>query len=142
MTLRVSVFQKRFLSIDWLLLAATVPILFAGLVTMNSFTGESTLFNKQIAWIAIAFIVMFLASFMDFRFLRRTPILVGLFFGSCLMLMLLLFVANVTRGSQSWFDLGLFSLEPSDPIKLVLVLILAKYFSRRHIEIEHIDRKS
>ena len=138
MTLRVSVFQKRFLSIDWLLLAATVPILFAGLVTMNSFTGESTLFNKQIAWIAIAFIVMFLASFMDFRFLRRTPILVGLFFGSCLMLMLLLFVANVTRGSQSWFDLGLFSLEPSDPIKLVLVLILAKYFSRRHIEIAHI----
>lgn len=138
MTSAARVFRKDFLALDWFLLAAVLPILLAGLVTMNSFTGESALFNKQIAWIAIAFLAMFLASFIDFRFLRRTSILVGLFFGSCLLLSLLLFVGNFTRGSQSWFDLGLFSLEPSDPIKLVLLLILAKYFSRRHIEIAHI----
>ena len=45
---------------------------------------------------------------------------------------------KVVKGAQSWFHLGFFSVEPSDPIKLVLILILAKYFYRRHIEIANI----
>ncbi|MDO8590835.1 MAG: rod shape-determining protein RodA [bacterium] len=123
---------------DWIMVAALLPILGAGLVTMNSFTGESVLFSKQIAWISIGFILFFLLSFFDFRFLRRTPVLVWLFLLSVLTLIILLAVVQTTKGAQSWFNFGIFSLEPADPIKLVLIAILAKYFSRRHIEIAHI----
>jgi len=35
-------------------------------------------------------------------------------------------------GAQSRFDLGFFSLQPADPAKLILILVLAKYFSKRH----------
>jgi rod shape determining protein RodA len=35
-------------------------------------------------------------------------------------------------GAQSRFDFGFFSLQPSDPAKLVLIAVLAKYFSKRH----------
>src|SRR5574343_36646 len=121
--------------IDWILLLATLPLLGAGLVTMNSFVGDGSYFNKQLTWICISLIVFFVLSNIDFRFLRKTWVSVVLFAGSCSSLVLLFFVAKVTKGAISWFNLGLLSFQPSDPIKLVVIIILAKYFSRRHIEI-------
>jgi rod shape determining protein RodA len=51
---------------------------------------------------------------------------------------MLFVLGKVTNGAQSWFDFGGFSFQPVDMVKLVLVLVLAKYFSRRHVEIAHI----
>jgi rod shape determining protein RodA len=50
----------------------------------------------------------------------------------------LLVFGKSIRGASSWFSFPFFSIEPSEPTKLILILILAKYFSRRHIEIAHI----
>lgn len=130
--------RKSFLALDWILVSSIVPILGAGLVTMNSFVGESSLFDRQVLWIGISFLCFFLFSFFDWRFLRRTDVLVGLFIASAASLVLLLLVAPATKGAQSWFSFGGVSFEPADPIKLVLIAILAKYFSRRHIEIANI----
>ena len=123
------------LSIDWMLLGAVIPILLAGLFTMNSFTGQSPIFNRQLTWIAISLIVFFVCSFIDFRFLRRTGVLVALFGASCVLLATVLVFARSVKGAQSWFNFGNVSFQPSDPVNIVLILILAKYFSRRHIEI-------
>ena len=130
--------RKSFLALDWVLVSAIVPILGAGLVTMNSFVGQSFLFDKQVLWIGISFICFFVFSFFDWRFLRRTDILVGLFVMSAIFLILLFLIAPSTKGAQSWFKFGDVSFEPADLIKLILIAILAKYFSRRHIEIAHI----
>ncbi len=127
--------------VDWLLVFFVVPILLAGLFTMKSFTpGESTVnfFDKQITWIALSLVVFFVFSLVDFRFLRRTDILVTLFLASSILLVILLVVGGAVRGAQSWFSFDLFSFQPGDVMKLVLVLILAKYFSRRHVEIRNI----
>ena len=61
-----------------------------------------------------------------------------LFLVSAGLLALLFILGSVTKGAISRFDIGLFFIQPSDPAKLVLVILLAKYFSRRHIEIAHI----
>ena len=124
--------------IDWILFLSTLPLLSAGLVTMNSFTGDSLYFYKQLAWIAVCLIIFFLLSFVDFRFLRKTWVSVTLFISSCSVLVLLFIVGKVVKGAVSWFNFGLLSFQPSDPIKLVIIIILAKYFSRRHIEIANI----
>jgi rod shape determining protein RodA len=47
----------------------------------------------------------------------------------------LFLAARAVKGAQSWIHFGFFSFEPSDAAKLLLVFMLAKYFSRRHIEI-------
>ena len=125
-------------NIDWILFGATLPLLGAGLVTMNSFTGDGQYLPRQLMWIAVSFVVFFVCSCIDFRFLRKTWVSVLLFVGSCSILALLFAVGHVSRGAASWFNLGAFSLQPSDPIKLFLVIILAKYFSRRHIEIANV----
>ncbi len=124
--------------VDWILLFSVLPIVGAGLVTMSSFGGESSFFARQLTWTGVSIVAFFVFSFVDFRFLRRTGVLVSIFLVAVGLLAVLLATGEVTRGTQSWFTIGSFSIEPVDPIKLVLILILAKYFSRRHIEIANI----
>lgn len=124
--------------IDWILFLAVLPLLGAGLITMNSFTGDGNFFLKQFIWIIISISLFFGLSFVDFRFLRRTWVSVALFIFSCGLLVILFSIGQVTKGAISWFHIGGLSFQPSDPIKLVIIIILAKYFSRRHIEIANI----
>jgi rod shape determining protein RodA len=126
-------------NIDWILVGALVPLVLAGLVTMNSLTSaQGGLFLKQLFWVIVSFAIFFAFSFIDFRFLRRTDVLASLYGFSCLVLILLIFVGTAKHGAKSWFDFGPLSFQPTDPIKIVLICVLAKYFSRRHIEIANI----
>jgi len=50
----------------------------------------------------------------------------------------MLILSHAIKGARSWLSFGAFSLQPSDPVKILVVLILAKYFSRRHIEIARV----
>ncbi len=127
-------------SIDWLLVGSAVFVTFAGILTMNSFTAEEVgegFFYRQIIWLCVALVVFFVASRIDWRFLRRTEVVAALFFATCGIL-LMLFAVPPTNGARSWFNLGLFAFQPVDYVKIVLILLLSKYFSRRHIEIANI----
>ncbi|MFH1473051.1 MAG: rod shape-determining protein RodA [bacterium] len=126
------------MKIDWYLFVPAILISLAGLVTMNSFTGENYFFLRQSVWILVSVVVFFIFSTIDWRFLRRTRVLVPIFIIMIGLLGLLFSLAQVTRGVQSWFQFGSLAFQPSDIAKIVTILILAKYFSRRHIEIRNL----
>lgn len=130
--------KLRSIQVDWLLFLFLLPVLGAGLLTMKSFTEATPFFSHQLIWIGISFLIFFSFSFIDFRFLKRTDVLVSLFLFFSLMLLALHVVGHVSNGARSWFSFGGFSFEPSDVMKLVVILMLAKYFSRRHVEIRNI----
>lgn len=133
--------EKALKRIDWMLVFFILPLVLAGLFTMKSFApveGASSFFSKQLIWVAISFGIFFSFSFIDFRFLKRTEVLVALFLFFCFILTLLFIIGKISHGAQSWFNLGFFSFQPVDMVKLLLVLLLAKYFSRRHVEIKDI----
>ena len=140
------VFLKNlFRNIDWALFFSVFLVACAGLVTMNSFlsAGEtgavtSKFFERQSVWLAVSVTAFFVASAVDWSFLKNTRIIVALFILSVTTLFLLFIVGSVWKGAQSWFSFGAFTLQPIDPIKLVVILLFAKYFSRRHMEIAHI----
>lgn len=121
--------------IDWILFVAIIPLLGAGLLAMSSFIGDNYFFTRQLVWIAISLAIFFIFSRINWRFLKRTDILVMLFGSAVFILFLLFILGYISNGAQSWFRFGSFSFQPSDPVKILVVLILAKYFSRRHIEI-------
>jgi len=129
---------KRFFNIDWILFGATLPLLGAGLITMNSFGTTSSYFDRQFIWIIVSIIIFFILSNIDFRFLHRTWVVTSLFAAGATLLIALSVFGYVAKGAQSWFDLGLFSLQPAEFVKIILIILLAKYFSRRHIEIAYI----
>jgi len=124
--------------LDWVLFFSILPLLGAGLITMNAFVGNNYFFDKQLISIGITLAIFFILSLVDFRFLRRTSVIVALFLVSFGVLLILFVLGHTAKGAQSWFKFGSFALEPGDPIKLVVILLLAKYFSRRHIEIANI----
>lgn len=117
---------------DIYLVGATLILTAIGLVTMYSYQGNNLYFNHQIIWICVALFLMFLALIPDYRFLRtgNTTFFLYLFF--LFLLLLVMAIGTVTLGAKSRFDFGFFSLQPSDPAKLVLIAVLAKYFSKRH----------
>jgi rod shape determining protein RodA len=124
--------------IDWWLFGATIPLLLAGLMTMFSFTGDNYFASHQFIWILVSVTVFFAVSFVDMRFLRSTWVSVFIFATSFALLGGLFILGTVSNGARSWFDFGGFSFQPSDFAKLAIIIILAKYFSRRHIEIANV----
>jgi rod shape determining protein RodA len=124
--------------IDWFIFLPALFIAIAGMVTMNSFTDANSLFVRQGIFLIISIIAFFVFHHIDFRFLRRTNSVVLIYIFSLILLVLVLFIGNTSKGAQSWISFGPFSLQPSDPAKLALIILLAKYFSRRHVEIAHV----
>lgn len=133
-TLIREVFSRK-ASIDWVLLLASSAIVFFGLVTMNAFTGENLFFEKQLISFTVAIGAFFLATQVDTDMFKRTNVLVTLFVIISVLLVILFGIGHTAKGAQSWFKVGLFAFQPADAMKLLLVLMLAKYFSRRHVEI-------
>ncbi len=127
-----------FKDVDWVLISCVFLLSLAGLVSMNSFVSTSNYFERQMIWLAVSLFVFFAASTINWSFLKNTKVITILFGLSVATLSLLFVVGSVFKGAQSWFSLGAFALQPVDPIKLVVILILAKYFSRRHMEIANI----
>ena len=121
-----------FQSFDVILFGTVVILTSLGLATMYSYQGDNGYFNRQLFWIGAALVAFFLALLPDYRFFRAGNTAFFFYVGIVLALILVLFVGEITLGAQSRFDLGFFSLQPSDPAKLILIIVLAKYFSKRH----------
>lgn len=121
-----------FAGFDPWLFGAALALSLIGLITMYTFQGDNGYFERQIWWICLSVMVFMVAMIPDYRFLRGGNITFYFYVLTVFSLVLVLFIGEVTLGAQSRFDLGFFSLQPSDPAKLVLIAVLAKYFSKRH----------
>jgi rod shape determining protein RodA len=124
--------------IDWFLFLAAFAISLLGLATMRplSLDGEA-FFDRQLIWIGVSIVVFFVASLPSYTFLRRTPIVAALYGATIFVLLLVFVLGSIAMGAQQRFDLGFFVLQPSEIAKVVLIIVLAKYFARRHVEISH-----
>ena len=134
---RVQQFTRR---ADWPLLATTLMLVAIGLVAVWSFSPPSAnLFWRQLLWALLGIAAFFAFSSIDYRIFRNHgALLLGLYGAMVVLLVALLFFAPATRGVRAWFQIGSAGIQPVELVKLVLVLVLAKYFSRRHVEIARI----
>jgi rod shape determining protein RodA len=134
----LSLVKKKTSSVDWIAFFCAFALTALGLLTMNSFTGGDPLFVRQVAWLGIGTLVFFGASQIDWRFLRRSGVAAAVFGILILPLVFLLGLGEAVKGARSWISLGSLGIEPIEFAKLALIILLAKYFSRRHIEIHNI----
>jgi rod shape determining protein RodA len=125
-------------AIDWYAFGAALALSLLGLVTMNSFVPGDPFFVRQAVWIGISIAVYWAASFVDWRFLRRGSVAAWIYGVLIVPLMLLLALGTAVKGAKSWLSFGSLGIQPIELAKLALIITLAKYFSRRHIEIRNI----
>ncbi len=130
--------MAKLFKIDWLLFFSAFFISLIGLVTMGSFGDSTNYFYRQIIWLVISSSLFFILSNFDYRLLKKTSLVVTLFLASVGILMALFVIGHVSKGAQSWLDFGSVSFQPAEAIKLVVIILLAKYFSKRHIEIANV----
>ena len=105
----------------------------------TSFAYNPSFFYKQLAFIIAGFFLLLIFAFFDYRFFRNHPrLLIALYVFSTLLLVGVLIFGREIRGATSWFTIGSFSFEPAELAKLIMILILAQYFSLRHIELYRI----
>ncbi len=127
-------------NLDWALMASIGVLLLLGLLEIYSLSpslaGGFLFFKKQLAIILIGIFFMGTFAFLDYRFLKdRVWIIIFLFLVSIGLLGALFVWGKVIGGSRSWFRVGIFSIEPVEIVKISLILMLAKFFASRHIEI-------
>ena len=125
---------------DWLLIGVVLVLVQIGLIAVWSFSPPlSHVFEKQILWVVVGLAAFLGFSLLDYRVFRNHGLfLVALYAIVVCVLGGLLVAGPVTRGVRAWLNVGGAGIQPVEVAKLVLVLVLAKYFSRRHIEISRI----
>jgi len=120
---------------DWTLLAPAVALSLLGILTMSTFGVGASLAPRQLLWLVLATALYFALASFDMSFIRRTPVVMTLYGVSLLLLAGLLLFAHPVLGARAWFSLGPISFQPADLAKFALIALLAKYLSRRHVEI-------
>ena len=134
---------RHFKKLDWILIVSALLLVGIGLLSLYSSSlgrGDFLNFQKQLIFLRIGFFLMILFSFFDWRILRNDPYLILiLYFLCCLGLLGLFFFAPEIRGVKSWYRLGPISIDPIEPTKIVLIVLLAKFFSMRHTELYRIS---
>ncbi len=93
------------------------------------------IFIRSIVYSVSSILLMFgLASLFDFNKLKDNKIFVfGLYFIS-LGLLLYPLMFEPIKGSRRWIETGLFTLQPSEFMKIALIFLYAKFFSKRYFE--------
>ena len=129
-------------NLDWILIISTILLVGIGLLSIySSSLGRDDLsnFKKQFIFFGIGLSLMFFLSFFDWRIFRENSYLILILYLLCVAgLAGLFFFAPEIRGVKSWYKLGPVSIDPIEFTKIILIIILAKYFSTRHIEMYRI----
>ncbi len=90
---------------------------------------------KQIIFLFLGLSFMFLTSFLDWRiFKENSYIILLLYFLFLLLLIGLFFFAPEIKGARRWYKIWDLSFDPLEVGKIILIILLAKYFSMRHVE--------
>lgn len=124
---------NRLKKMDWMML--TILGLFMAISTMliRSATYDNPLYEgsdiKTLIFYALGFGVVIFATLIDYRLILKTWYVwygIGL-----ILLVLLLVLVGKTNGARGWFNLGVFSFQPAEVIKLFLIIAVAAILGRR-----------
>ena len=138
--------KSLFANIDWSLALLYLLMLFFGWLNIyaaNYGEGSHNLISmsaepgKQLFWIGTSFIWILLILILDGKFYTTFSYLIY-----AIMITLLigvLFVGKEIGGARSWFDIGNFSMQPSEFAKVSTLLALSKYLSQLNVNLKKLS---
>ncbi len=120
----------------WLLGAVGIMVIFGITMIRSTIAGnigvaDST--SRQLIFALAGFLVIFIVSIVDYHL--WSSINRPLYLGTIAVLFLLNIVAQALFGSSRWFQVGLIFIQPSELAKIVIILVMADFFSRNRDKI-------
>ena len=127
-------FFQKFKNFDFILLTCILLLGLISTLSMYSTDGGEILFHSKshISKFLIFFVMMIFLSFFNIKFWH--------YFGYLFYFVVLLFLIWASlygvkaSGSQRWINLYFINLQPSELMKIFIILCLAKYFHRMKLE--------
>ncbi|SET68249.1 rod shape-determining protein RodA [Oceanobacillus limi] len=123
---------------DYVLLFVLGCLLIYSLIAVYSGSGQYVqedpyfFVKRQLFWYVIGFIIMMCTAYFDYQLLERVALY--LYIMGVTMLLTVHFFGVTKNGSTRWIDLGFFDLQPSEFIKIFLILHLAVLLKRIGVE--------
>ncbi len=119
-------------SFDWCLCGIILALTSIGILTIYSVTAEGTgnpfpIYWKQAIWVGVGAVAFLMVSRIDYHKLARWSYLLYGF--ALLLLMIVLFSGKSSHGAQRWIALGPLAFQPSEFVKIPILLVLAVYYS-------------
>lgn len=127
--------RRVFAHLDWILIGSALCLALLGVAMIYSTGGVAApswrkmIYVKQMLWIVFGFLGLLLALGINWGTLVRFSYPV---FGLALFCLLLVALVGKTGlGARRWISLGPISFQPSELMKIALILALAKYLGNR-----------
>jgi len=120
----------RFRDFDWVLLGLVLLICALGVLEIYSATLNTKfegIHVKQMYWILAGVMLLFAASMVSYHALIELAPWMYVF--SIASLLAVLLVGKKYLGARRWIDFHFFHFQPSEWVKLILIIAMAKYFS-------------
>ncbi|WP_075504543.1 rod shape-determining protein RodA [Candidatus Pelagibacter communis] len=129
----ITLFQK-IKNLDYILLISVILLSVLSVFVMYSTDGGEILFHTKNHFVKLAvfFPLMIFVAFFNIKFWHNFSYII--YFIVILLLIYVSFFGLKSSGSQRWMDLYLFVLQPSELMKIAIIMCLAKYFHRIKIE--------
>jgi len=129
----ITLFQK-IKNLDYILLISVILLSVLSVFVMYSTDGGEILFHTKNHFVKLAvfFPLMIFVAFFNIKFWHNFSYIIYLIV--ILLLIYVSFFGIKSSGSQRWMDLYLFVLQPSELMKVAIIMCLAKYFHRIKIE--------
>ncbi|PLX81827.1 MAG: rod shape-determining protein RodA [Desulfuromonas sp.] len=127
-------FDRRLIThFDWTLLFAVLIIAGIGVLNLYSATASwdmaTPYYLKQLSWMGAGLLVALAVCTVDYRHLEH---LAFFFYGVAVALLLyVILFGKTSMGATRWINLGFFNLQPSEVMKIVMIITLGRYFSRK-----------
>ena len=121
--------RNEYTNIEWGLLIVAIILSIIGVIALFSATQETGYdeFKKQIIWLVISLVIMVIVTLINYETLvKLSPI----FYGISIILLIAVLFTKPINGATSWFDIGGFSLQPSEFAKVAVILFLAFIISK------------
>ncbi len=127
-------FRDKLLSIDYVLVLSILILGIVSMFAMYSTDGGQFKYHTEshILRFLIFFTMFFILSFIQIRFWHNTSYLI--YFTFLFLLIGVKYFGLTSSGSQRWLNFYFMNLQPSELMKIGLILFLAKYYHRVPIE--------
>ncbi|MBW1993961.1 MAG: rod shape-determining protein RodA, partial [Deltaproteobacteria bacterium] len=119
---------------DWGLFGLTLLLGILGVITLysavtaGSQNPQKVIYIKQIIWFVSGLVLMTAVFLFDYKKLDQWALLI---YAACILLLICVLVFGpYIGGSRRWLILGWISIQPSELVKIALIIVLSRYYSR------------
>jgi len=121
-------------NLDYILLTSVIILSVISVFVMYSTDGGEVLFHTKNHFVKLAvfFPLMIFVAFFNIKFWHNFSYII--YFIIILLLIYVSFFGIKSSGSKRWMDVYFFVLQPSELMKIAIIMCLAKYYHRLKIE--------